>query len=365
MTSIGDRVLQALERVRPRPMQRELAERIGMTPDAFSRALHGQRQFSAIELAQVAEEISADVYWLITGQQDPNRLSIAARHYFDHATMQRTVPGRAGDEQVLEDIALAYRQAYPDPGDLRNHPEWPTSAAAMRESLGSDFVRPFADRIEQRLDIDVVRIAELSTAYSIRTGGRSVIAIPATGNWFRENWDLAHELGHMAMGHHDNGISQHESDQHEAAANGFAAELLLPAADLKGVRWHSISDEDLAWLVWTWGVSTDALCNRLRALFGDVPDVVVRWAGYSTQRLLRYHLSIESELDEITGRMDAAAQRRFPRSLQEAHLERLASGAIGRATLAWMLGIDAAALEVDSPDVPEGDADELAAALGL
>ncbi len=63
--------------------------------------------------------------------------------------------------------------------------------------------------------------------------------------------------------------------------------------------------------------------------------------------------------------MDAAAQRRFPRSLQEAHLERLASGAIGRATLAWMLGIDAAALEVDSPHVPEGDADELAVALGL
>lgn len=365
MTSIGDRVIQALERVRPRPLQRELAERIGMTPDAFSRALHGQRQFSAIELALVAEEISADVYWLITGQQDPNRLSVAARHYFDHATRQRTVPGRAGDEQVLRDIALAYRQAYPDPRNQRNNSEWPISATGMRECLGPDFVRPFAHRIEQQLGIDVVRAAELSTAYSIRTGGRSVIAIPATGNWFRENWDLAHELGHLAMGHHDDGLSQHESDQHEAAANGFAAELLLPATDLKSMHWHSISDGDLAWRVWIWGVSTDALCNRLRALLGDVPDVVAHWAGFSTQRLLRYHLSIESELDEITGRMDAAAQRRFPRSLQEAHLERVASGAIGRATLAWMLGIDAAALEVDAPDVPEGDADELAAALGL
>lgn len=364
MTSIGDRVLQALEQVSPRPVQRELAERVGMTPDAFSRALHGQRQFAAIELARVAEELGADVYWLITGAPEPNQLSVAARHYFDHATGQRTIPGRAGDQQVIADIGLAYRQAYPG-GAGQETPRLPASAAEIREVLGSDFVRPFADRLEERLSIDVVRVRELSTAYSIRTGGRSVIALPATGNWFRENWDLAHELGHLATGHHDDGISQPESDQHEAAANAFAAELLLPAAELREVRWHSISDEDLAWRVWIWGVSTDALCNRLRALFDEVPDVVARWAGHTTQRLLRYHLAIESELDEITDRMDAAAQRQFPRSLQEAHLERVASGAVGKATLAWMLDIDAAALEVDSPEIPQSDADELVAALGL
>ena len=28
-------------------------------------------------------------------------------------------------------------------------------------------------------------------------GGRSVIAVPAKGNWFRENWDIGHELGHL------------------------------------------------------------------------------------------------------------------------------------------------------------------------
>jgi hypothetical protein len=63
--------------------------------------------------------------------------------------------------------------------------------------------------------------------------------------------------------------------------------------------------------------------------------------------------------------MDAAAQRRFPLSLQEAHLKRVESGEIGRATLAWMLGIDATALEVDSPEIPEVNADDLASALGL
>jgi len=39
--------------------------------------------------------------------------------------------------------------------------------------------------------------------------------------------------------------------------------------------------------------------------------------------------------------------------------------ALAAATLAWMLGIAADALEVDSPDIPEVDVDDLATALGL
>src|ERR1700737_2384592 len=103
MSSIGDRVLQRLEQVSPRPLRRDLAERIGMTPDAFSRALNGNRQFASIELARLADLLDADLHWLITGQPDPNRVSVAARHDFDHATGQRTIPGRAGDEQTLSD----------------------------------------------------------------------------------------------------------------------------------------------------------------------------------------------------------------------------------------------------------------------
>ena len=134
---------------------------------------------------------------------------------------------------------------------------------------------------------------------------------------------------------------------------------------LRGEDWQSASDERLACLVWEWGVSTDALYRRLCWLFGQVPDVVGRWAGHPTQRLLRRHLQPESDHYQITQRMDRASQRRFPLSVQEAHLERVASGDIGTATLAWMLGIDASALEVDEPEIIEASADELAAALGL
>jgi Zn-dependent peptidase ImmA (M78 family) len=368
MASIGDRALQRLEQAQPGVRHRDVAERIGMTPDAFSRALHGKRQFASIELARLSELIGADLHWLITGQPDPNRLSVAARHNFDHETGLRTVPGRAGDGQTLADIALAYRQAYPRPetgpdpaiavGRL-------TSAATVRETLGPGFVRRFADRLEQHLGVGVVRVPELSTAYSLTIGRRPVIALPVTANWFRENWDLAHELGHLVKGHHDDGISQAAADGHEAAANAFAADLLLPAETLRSVDWASVGDERLARLVWDWGVSTDALSRRIRVLCGQVPARVADWAVGPTQRLLRRHLSTDSERDEITVRMDEAAQRRFPVSLQEAHLNRVASGAIGRATLAWMLGVDPETLDVDSPEIPEVDADDLAAALGL
>lgn len=364
MAGIGDRVLESLRRICPDVRHRDVADSIGMTADAFSRALSGERRFASIELARLSDLIGADLHWLITGDADPNRLNIAARHDFDYATGRRTIPGRERDRQALEDIALAYRQAYPEP-DPPVSRTWPGSPAAVREVLGPDFVRPFAERLEQRLGIGVVRVPELSTAYSFTVGGRPVIAIRATGNWFRENWDLAHELLHLARGHHDGQISESEADAREAAANAFAAELLIPAESIKGIAWGSVSDQDLARLVWEWGVSTDALCRRLNALTGNVPAVVARWSASPTQRLLRHHLPSGPELDEITARMEQASQRRFPLALQEAHLERVASGAIGRATLAWMLGIDADALEVDSPDISEAEADDLTAALGL
>ena len=43
----------------------------------------------------------------------------------------------------------------------------------------------------------------------------------------------------------------------------------------------------------------------------------------------------------------------------------VATGAISKDTLAWMLGIEADSLEVDSPEIPEVDVDDLATALGL
>lgn len=362
MHSIGGRVLQHIGKACPSIRHRDIAVKIGMTPDALSRSLNDKRAFSSIELARLADLLDADVHWLITGQPDPHRLVVAARHDFDHLTGRRGVPGREADEQVLRDIALAYRQAYPEP---QQRPDLPMSPDEVRATLGDDFVRPFAERLENQLGIDVVRVAGLATAYSFTIGGYRVIALPATGNWFRENWSIAHELGHLVLGHHDEGLSEAEWDRHEAAANAFAADLLLPREALAVVDWDGLDAAGLAHIVWQWGVSTDALARRLTAVNGHTPDVVRVWAGQTTQRLLRRHWASNSGKDEITLRMDAAAQRRFPLAIQEAHLKGIASGALGKETFAWMLGIDADALEVDMPTAPEVSIDDLVEALDL
>lgn len=64
--------------------------------------------------------------------------------------------------------------------------------------------------------------------------------------------------------------------------------------------------------------------------------------------------------------MDAAATRRFPLALQEAHLALIARGSLPKSTLAWMLDVDEDSLEVDEPAPPKpmGSA-ELAAVLGF
>ncbi|ONH33324.1 helix-turn-helix domain-containing protein [Pseudofrankia asymbiotica] len=362
MTGIGERVLEQVGRGRPGALHRDIAERVGMTPDAFSRALNGKRAFSSIELARLADELDADIHWLITGEPDPHRLVVAARHRFDHETGRRDVPDREADDQVLRDVALTYSQ-----GGLPGKPvcRLPATADRIRAALGEDFVRPFADRLEARFGVDVVRVAELSTAYSFTLGGHRVIVLPATGNWFWENWSIAHELGHLALAHHDQGLPEVERDRHEAAANAFAADLLLPRALLAPVDWDSLDAAGLAEILWQWGVSIDALARRLNALNGQLPPIVREWAGQPTQRLLRRHWAVDASFDEITLRMDAAARRRFPLPLQEAHLAGIESGTLGKGTLAWMLGIDPDALEVDVPAVPEVDVDDLSAALGL
>jgi Zn-dependent peptidase ImmA (M78 family)/transcriptional regulator with XRE-family HTH domain len=361
VNEIGPRVAACLRERRPTQTQREFAAALGMAPDALSRALSGERKFSAAELAEIADLLGADVHWLITGEPDPYRIVLAARHDYDHATGARSVPDRDTDARVLEDVALVYRQAYgADHGETTR---LPGDVEATRTTLGDDYVRPFADRLESRLGVDVVRLAEISTAWSFTLAGRGVVVLPATGNWFRENWSLAHELAHLSLGHHARADGESVGSDTEMAANAFAAELLLPAGTLRGIDWSTLSAAALAALVWGWGVSTDALRRRLDSLRIQVPDTVAGWAAQPTQQLLWRHWGGSRE--EITRRMDDAATRRFPVALQARHLEQIEAGKLGKATLAWMLGVHEHDLELDEPAV-SGDVstDELLDTLG-
>ena len=356
MTTIGGRVGAAMHGAGMQ--QKELAQRVGMTPDALSRALRDQRGFAAVELAAIAEVLDADVHELITGAPDPHRLVLAARHSFDHDTGARSVAGLDEDHSPLADVRLAYAQI----SLVRAPLELPSDVEGIRRLLHPDFVRPFVDRLAE-IEVDVVRIDGPSTAYSFLVEERPVILLPESGNWFHENWSLAHELGHLALRHEGVVPGTALADVKEREANAFAAELLLPAVTLQQIDWAEIRPAEVAELVWTWGISTGALSRRLKKLELTPSAEVAEVLTWSTQKLLRRHWTGAKVGDPITRRMRDAGERRFPTWLQEAQLEQIAEGAVGKGTLAWMLGVPVTSLEVDEPAAAEELSDDALAEL--
>ncbi|SHI91411.1 Helix-turn-helix domain-containing protein [Actinomyces denticolens] len=108
MERIAERVKEAL--VASGLTQAELARLVAMSESALSKALGGTRSFAAVEIAEIARVLGASLHYLITGEPDPFEVRAAARHAYDRAS--RTYATDAGpDREVLESIALLYRQA--------------------------------------------------------------------------------------------------------------------------------------------------------------------------------------------------------------------------------------------------------------
>ena len=192
-----------------------------------------------------------------------------------------------------------------------------------------------------------------------------MIVIPETGNWFKENFDLAYELAHLVLGHEGvMAIEGREVSREEVAANQFAAELLLPEPELRDIDWSGLSSPELAALIWRWGVSTYTVKVRLENLRLPVPPETRSLLDLSTQRLLRRYWEQSEPGDPITERMTRASARTFPSWLKDAHLEGVALGKLQKGTLAWILGVDPETLEVDEPSVPTMSDSDLMSLLG-
>lgn len=360
---VGERVRARVREALPGRTHASIAEEIGMTPDAFSRAVNGGRGFSAAELAALSEVLNTSMYWLATGERDPSEALVVARHEFDHDTRSRHADWD-DLKSTIEKVSLAYRQARLTDKSV----DVPVDATAVRQALGGGFVRPFAERLADVYRIDVIRVGGLRNACSVSIAGRGVIILNETGNWFHQNWSLAHELGHLAHGHANapEPPTPVENDVQETAANAFAAELLLPTELLRTVDWLNVSGDEVAAALWEWGVSTDALRRRLTALRCPTSAATDQVLGWTTQKVLRRYPGWNDDgTDQITERMEAAASRRFPLELQAAHVELISQGRLPKATLAWMLDVDEDEIEIDEPDTPDADIDELARALGF
>lgn len=351
MTAIGDRIREHM----PAGMsQRQLAERAGMTPDALSRALNGQRGLSSIEVARIAEVLGADTHWLITGTPDPFRVDIAARHAWDAQTRTRTNAGRGEDQAALDKVVDVYRAAFPRGAAASK--QLPRSPTIMRERLGEDFVFTFVENVERSLEVDVIRIPGLSTDYSLRLGDRGIIVLASMSSWFRSNWSLAHELGHLALGHHDRRTAQRpRSDSDERAANAYASQLLIPAVAMDRVA-AAADEHEVASIVWQLGVSTESLRNRVDTSRIAFDASIAQAINKSTLRLMRDNPTAvprgDAYGDPVAARERASSARYFPLSLLAALREQTMIGAASPVHLAWALDVP-----IDDLDFPEPDDD--------
>ncbi len=111
----------------------------------------------------------------------------------------------------------------------------------------------------------------------------------------RQRFSVAHELGHVVM---------HEmpSDAQESEADRFAAELLMPRADIIG-HLREVSLASLARLKQVWGVSMAALLRRARDL-AQISDSTYRRlsielssAGYRTREPVDVPVEVPGLLD--------------------------------------------------------------------
>jgi Zn-dependent peptidase ImmA (M78 family) len=112
-------------------------------------------------------------------------------------------------------------------------------------------------------------------------GGRPVVLLGEHAPGDRQRFSLAHELGHAVM--HEVPTAAQESE-----ADRFAAELLMPRADIAGSL-SDVSMAALARLKRVWGVSMAALLRRARDL-DQISDYQYRQgsielsrAGYRTR----------------------------------------------------------------------------------
>ena len=126
-----------------------------------------------------------------------------------------------------------------------------------------------------RIDVAYEHGMEVSGEVSLQTGGRPRILVNAGDSLVRQRFTIAHEIGHVVLGHLDTAHTVYRDtrqnytlgnfDPRERDANYFAAELLMPAdavrvyaAEEKGATIHTLAER--------FQVSATAMEIRLKTL---------------------------------------------------------------------------------------------------
>ncbi|MGH3475981.1 MAG: helix-turn-helix domain-containing protein [Pseudonocardiaceae bacterium] len=272
--------------------QAGFARSIDLDPTKLSKALAGTRRFTPLELALIAEQGRRSVDWLLYGASE--RPSLAARA--QEADVSDVVQKACARAEELDEVYTTLAAA----GCVRQVPALPSIRLSGRlidqgavlatgalEFVASSGVGASEERcdglpemIERVFGVDV-GIEALPPGFdglSWSRNGFRLILVSNSGSWTRQQFTLAHELGHILAGDAqdlrvdvDVMSSAVRLADTEMRANSFAASFLMPERDVKASSAGNVDEDSFARLVGRLGVSPSALSWRLLnlGLIGD------------------------------------------------------------------------------------------------
>lgn len=249
--------------------KRDLADAIGRTAAAVSQYELGQSRPSGETLDRCADALGVPVSFFTTGRPHL-RLDTASAHFrsLRSTTAHQRQQALAHVELLWEIVDALDHVVELPPVDLGlplgMRPGEPAATADMvRKAWGvpTGPVVHLVRRLETR-GIVLTQLpgvdAETIDAFSAALHGRPMIILSHKGNPMRQRFSVAHELGHLLL-HPEPAPG---SRVHEREANTFAAELLMPAAEIRDRLPTPVDITALKETADGYGVSVAALAYR-------------------------------------------------------------------------------------------------------
>jgi Zn-dependent peptidase ImmA (M78 family)/transcriptional regulator with XRE-family HTH domain len=263
MSGLGD-VLTIARKARGLT-QAELGELVGLTQVTINRYEAGDREPDEVTIAALAHHLGVTEKLLTHGDRFRGALAVDA-----HMRRQKTVKAsvwrrlearlnllRVHSSFLFEEISLRTSQHLPtyDPEFTK-----PADAARMLRAQWCLPMGPVVNVVRWMEaagclvfedDFGTPRIDGLSQW----VGDHPVIIVNLTAPTDRKRLTLAHELGHLTL------HSNEPNDNMEAEANEFAAEFLMPEAEIRSDL-RKLDIGVLMEMKREWGVSMQALLER-------------------------------------------------------------------------------------------------------
>ena len=269
----------------------DLAQYLEMSPTAVAAWESGAKRPTAVTVARLALSLGVDPGFFAMRPDDVAALSATPHFRSLRSTTQLARDQAFAYGQLAVDIATSLEKhvecpdpdvpSFPVPIDA-DHPDGggPERAARhVRDQWGmSAGPAPHLVRLLENHGVLVVFSppqAASVDAYSFDSRLRPVVVLnPVKHDYYRQRFDVAHELGHLVM-HSDAEPGGRTVEDH---ANRFAAELLMPEAEIRdelptimnGAAWQSLARSKERW-----GASIQALLYRARRL-GTLTEVSYR-----------------------------------------------------------------------------------------